>query len=442
MYNKIIDIIKDKSLVLVGFGKEGKSSYKFIRKYLPNKEITIVDQNEKIYEQNDYLNSDKNVKVITGDNYLDSLNNYDLIIKSPGVKIPDEIFNIVKNKITSQLELILEVDRDNVIGVTGTKGKSTTSSLIYKVLCDQNKDCLLLGNVGNPILDYIDDIKEDTILVIECSSYQLENVKVSPHIGILLNLFEEHLNYHITLHNYWYSKLNIFKYQNSNDYMLFNSENDNVKQCVDNNKYNGRHIDLSKEYTFNNDDILYDNKVIYNRNNERNIIGEHNLKDILFVLRVSIILGLDLDKVRESIRVFKPLEHRMEYFGTYNNVKYYDDAIATIPEATINCIEALKDVDTLIFGGLDRGISYDMFIDYLNKSNVDNLIAMPDTGYKIADKIVNKKVFKVETLEEAVKIAKEVTKKICLLSPAAPSYNAFKNFEEKGNIFKELVKKD
>ena len=442
MYNKIIDIIKDKSLVLVGFGKEGKSSYNFIRKYLPDKKITIVDQNEKIYEQNDYLNSDKNVKVITGDNYLGSLNDYDLIIKSPGVKIPDEIFNLVKNKITSQLELILEVDRDNVIGVTGTKGKSTTSSLIYKVLCDQNKDCLLLGNVGNPILDYIDDIKEDTILVIECSSYQLENVKVSPHIGILLNLFEEHLNYHITLHNYWYSKLNIFKYQNSNDYMLFNSENDNVKQCVDNNKYNGRHIDLSKEYTFNNDDIFYNNKVIYNRNNERNIIGEHNLKDILFVLRVSIILNLDLDKVRESIRVFKPLEHRMEYFGTYNNVKYYDDAIATIPEATINCIEALGSVDTLIFGGLDRGISYDMFIDYLNKSNVDNLIAMPDTGYKIADKIVNKKVFKVETLEEAVKIAKEVTKKICLLSPAAPSYNAFKNFEEKGNIFKELVKKD
>ena len=151
MYNKIIDIIKDKSLVLVGFGKEGKSSYNFIRKYLPDKEITIVDQNEKIYEPNDYLNSDKNVKVITGDNYLGSLNDYDLIIKSPGVKIPDEIFNVVNKKITSQLELILEVYRDNVIGVTGTKGKSTTSSLIYKVLSDQNIDCLLLGNVGNPI---------------------------------------------------------------------------------------------------------------------------------------------------------------------------------------------------------------------------------------------------------------------------------------------------
>ena len=417
MYNKIIDIIKDKSLVLVGFGKEGKSSYNFIRKYLPNKEITIVDKNDKLFEQNDFLNNDNNIKVIMGDNYLDSLNDYDLIIKSPGVKIPDNIFNIIKDKITSQLELILEVDRDNIIGVTGTKGKSTTSSLLYKVIKDQGRDCLLLGNVGNPILDYIDDIKDNTILVIECSSYQLENVKVSPHIGIILNLFEEHLNYHITLENYWYSKLNMFKYQNSNDYMLFNSENDNVNNLINKNNYISNKIDLNKEYIFNNDDIL-------------------------FVLRVSLLLNLDLDKVRDSIKEFKPLEHRMEYFGTYNGVKYYDDAIATIPEATINCIEALKDVDTLIFGGLDRGINYDILIDYLNKSNINNLIAMPDTGFKIVDSIVNKNVFKVETLEEAVKIAKEVSKKICLLSPAAPSYNAFKNFEEKGNIFKELVKKD
>ena len=442
MYSKIIDIIKDKSLVLVGFGKEGKSSYNFIRKYLPNKEITIVDKNDKLFEQNDFLNNDNNIKVIMGDNYLDSLNDYDLIIKSPGVKIPDNINDLVKDKITSQLELILEVDRNNIIGVTGTKGKSTTSSLLYKVISDQNKKCLLLGNVGNPILDYIGDIDNDTILVIECSSYQLENVKVSPHIGILLNLFEEHLNYHITLENYWYSKLNMFKYQNSNDYMVFNSENENVNNLISKNNYISNKLDLNKEFIFNNDDILFDNNVIYNRNNERNIIGEHNLKDILFVLRVSILLDLDLDKVRDSIKEFKPLEHRMEYFGTYNNVKYYDDAIATIPEATINCIEALKDVDTLIFGGLDRGIDYDILINYFNKCDVVNFIAMPDTGYKIADKIVNKNVFKVETLEEAVKIAKEVSKKICLLSPAAPSYNAFKNFEEKGNIFKELVKKD
>ena len=211
---------------------------------------------------------------------------------------------------------------------------------------------------------------------------------------------------------------------------------------VNSNNYQSKKIDISKDFVINGNNILYKDKKIFDKNSERNIIGDHNLKNILYVLRVCILLDLDLDKARDSIKEFKPLKHRMEYFGTYNGVKYYDDTIATIPEATINCIEALKDVDTLIFGGLDRGINYSSLIDYLNKSNVKNIIAMPDTGYKLADKIKNKNVIKVEKLEDAVKIAKEVTKKICLLSPAAPSYNAFKNFEEKGDLFKDLVKKE
>ncbi len=442
MYRKIVDRIKDKSIVLVGFGKEGKSSYNFIRKYLPDKDITIVDKNEKLKEQNDFLNSDNHVRVILGDSYLDTLDDYDLIIKSPGVKIPDEIFNVVRDKISSQLELILEVDRENIIGITGTKGKSTTSSLLYEIIKEQGIDCLLLGNVGNPILEYIEEIHEDTKLVIECSSYQLENVHYSPHIGIIVNLFQEHLNYHGTLENYWLSKLNMFKYQSKSDYRVFNSENDNIRNMLARSEYHGIEVDLSKDFTIDGDDVIYDNKVIYNRNSKRNIIGEHNFKNILFILRVCIILGLDLDKAKETIKNFKALEHRMEYFGTFNGVRYYDDAIATIPEATINCIEALNDVDTLILGGLDRGIDYSPLIDYLNKAKVDNIIAMPETGYKIVDKVANKNIFKVETLEEAVKIAKKVSKKICLLSPAAPSYNAFKNFEEKGQRFKDLVKED
>ena len=162
----------------------------------------------------------------------------------------------------------------------------------------------------------------------------------------------------------------------------------------------------------------------------------------MFVIRVALLLDLDMNKVVSSVKEFKPLEHRMEYFGTFNGVKYYDDAIATIPEATINCIEALKDVDTIIFGGQDRGINYNILVEFFNNCQVKNFIGMPETGYWVVDRLNKKNTYKVETLEEAVKIAKEVSKSICLLSPAAPSYNAFKNFEEKGNKFKELVKKD
>ena len=443
MYNKIIEKINIyNKLAILGFGKEGKSTYNFIRRYLPNKKITILDSNVNLLDSCDFLNNDKNIELILGESYLNNLEKYDLIMKSPGVKIPESIYIKIENRINSQMALAVEFYKDNIIGITGTKGKSTTSSLLYKVLNDQNIDCLLLGNVGNPIFDYIEKINENTILVIEMSSYQAESIKHSPHIGIVLNLFEEHLNYHGTLDNYYYSKLNMFRYQSINDYALYTSNNETLKSLIETNNYLSNKIDVAKEFSFVNDDIYYNKRVVFNRNEERLLQGSHNLNNILFVIRVAIILNLDLDKVKESIKSFKPLEHRMEYVGTFNGIKYYNDAIATIPEATINCIETVKNVDSIIFGGLDRGIDYNGLIDYFNNSNIKNFICMPETGYKIADRLVNKEVYKVDTLENAVKIAKEVTKDICILSPAAPSYNAFKNFEEKGKKYKELVSRD
>lgn len=440
MYNNIIERFKDKNIAILGFGKEGKSTYNFLRKHLPTQPLTILDGNEKLLENNEYLNDDKNITLVLGKDYLNNLTTYDYIFKSPGVKIPDETFNIIKDNITSQIGIALELFRDNIIGVTGTKGKSTTSSLIYQVLREQNVDCLLLGNVGNPIFDYIDDIKEDTKLVIEMSSYQLETAKHSPHISIILNLYEDHLNYHGTLEEYHYSKLNIYKYQKENDIALYTSSNDNINKYLSANKYLSNLIDIDKEFEIINDDILYRNIKIYNKNEERYLVGDHNLINILFVIRVALLLNLDMNQTIKTINSFKPLEHRMEYVGEFNGIKYYNDTIATIPEATISCLKALKVIDTIIFGGMDRGINYQPLINYFNESNIENFICMPETGYKLASSIKRGNIYKVETLDEAVDIAKKVTKTACLLSPAAPSYNAFKNFEEKGNYYKKLIK--
>ena len=440
MYNNIIERFKYKNIAILGFGKEGKSTYNFLRKHLPTQPLTILDGNEKLLENNDYLNDDKNITLILGKDYLNNLTEYDYIFKSPGVKIPDETFNIIKDNITSQIGIALELFRDNIIGVTGTKGKSTTSSLIYQVLKDQNIDCLLLGNVGNPIFDYIDDIKEDTKLVIEMSSYQLETAKHSPHISIILNLYEDHLNYHGTLEEYHYSKLNIYKYQKENDIALYTSSNDNINKYLSTNKYLSKIIDIDKEFEIINDDIYYGNIKIYNKNEERYLVGDHNLTNILFVIKVALLLNLDMNQTIKTINAFKPLEHRMEYVGEFNGIKYYNDTIATIPEATISCLKALKVIDTIIFGGMDRGINYEPLINYFNESNIENFICMPETGYKLASSIKRGNIYKIETLDEAVDIAKKVTKTACLLSPAAPSYNAFKNFEEKGNYYKKLIK--
>lgn len=439
MYNKILEHLKNKKIAIVGFGREGKSTYKFIRKYLNNQELEILDGNEKLLELNEELKNDKNLKIITGKNYLDYLEKYDLIIKSPGVKFKDLDISKFEDKITSQLGLTLDFYKQNVIGITGTKGKSTTTSLIFKVLKDQGYDAYLLGNIGIPIFDYIEKFNENSKLVIEMAALQLEYVKTSPHIGIILNLFEEHLDFFKSKEHYFLAKLNMFKYQDNSDYGLYTSSNETLDKYVQNGNYITNLIDINKEFKIENNYVIYDNKKIYDSNSERLLLGKHNLTNIMFVLRLSELLKLDLQKTINTINQFKPLEHRMEYVATTNGVKYYNDAIATIPEATINCVEALKDVDTIIFGGMDRGIDYNDLIDFFNKSKIKNFICMPDTGYKIGKEIKSKNVYMVETLEDAVKKAKEVTKNICVMSPAASSYNAFKNFEEKGRIYKELI---
>ena len=189
---------------------------------------------------------------------------------------------------------------------------------------------------------------------------------------------------------------------------------------------------------------MLNNEKLYNINDERILIGEHNLRNIMIVLTIAKILNLDMEKVINTINHFKGLEHRLQYVGTYDGVLYYDDAISTVPISCINAIMSLQKVDTLILGGLDRGISYQDLIDYLNTGVVRNLICMPETGYKIADSITNEKVnvYKIELLEDACKKAKEITYKnmICVLSPAASSYNYFKNYIEKGNAFQKYIK--
>lgn len=445
MYSElIIEKLKNKNIAILGFGKEGKSTYKFIRKHLPDKHLTIIDKN------NIEIN-DSNIDVVYGDNYLDNLSIYDLIIKTPGISFKDIDTSEFIDKITSELELLLEVDSKNIIGVTGTKGKSTTSTLLYEVIKHVNNNVYLLGNIGNPIFDYLDVINEESILVIEMSSHQLEYVKSSPHIAVLLNLYEDHLDHAGTLLNYHNSKMNIFKYQTNKDYAIYSSDDyyTNIKMNefdiksikfnirFDNKDYIGNDVRIENNHIYLNKNLIY-------VDNKRNIIGNHNLKNIMFVLTVCKILNINIDDIKNVIEDFKGLKYRMEYIGIYHDIKYYVDTIATIPSATEASINAIKDVDTLIFGGMDRGIDYSEFIEYLKSSNISNLICMPTTGTKIGKVLesTHKNIVYADTLEDANNLAIKYTKKgmSCLLSPAAASYEYFKNFEEKGNTFINIVK--
>lgn len=447
MINKIIEYLSNKKIAILGFGVEGISTYNFIRRH-SNITLTIVDKN-KISEniKNTVLKNDQNLCITTGDDYLNNINSFDLVIKSPGIAIYDEI---KRNKITSQLDIILKFNKENIIGITGTKGKSTTSSLVYEVLKANNRDCLLVGNIGTPIFDELEAITEQTILVTEMSSHQLQYVDNSPKIAVLLNLLEDHLDYCKTVEAYHSMKLNIFKYQEKNDYSIYFDDFENVHTYLENKSFVGTKIKLRLDDNLNstlyvkNNFAYFNNIKIYDLDTKTNLIGSHNLRDILVVLSISQLLDLNLKKSINTITVFNTLEHRMEYVETIGSVSYYNDSISTIPESTIYAIEALKNVNSLIFGGLDRGINYNNFINYLNTGVVKNLICLPNTGHIISHHITSNDItcHLVQNMCEAVLIAKKVTKKdtICLLSPAAASYEHYKNFKEKGCHFKELIK--
>ncbi|MBR3281392.1 MAG: UDP-N-acetylmuramoyl-L-alanine--D-glutamate ligase [Clostridia bacterium] len=446
MINNLIEYFRNKKILILGFGREGQSTYNLIRKFLPDQQLYIADQKENFQDNFEFLKKDNNVTFISGEKYLENLENYDIIMKSPGISFAHMDTSKYYSKIKSQLELLLEFFENTTIGITGTKGKSTTSSLIYKVLKDQDKKSILLGNIGIPVFDYIDSIEQNVILVLEMSSHQLEFMEQSPNIAILLNVYEEHLDHYNSYEDYAKAKCNIYKYQKENDYFLYNIDNKMLNMLVD--KTNGITYKVSINGNPNSniylkDDIVYfNNEAIYNKNEKRNLIGDFNLNNIMFVLGVSKILGLDLEKTIKSISDFKTLDHRLEFVGTFNDISYYDNSIATIPMATIEAVKALKEVDSIIIGGMDRGVDYKELIQFLNDSNINNIICMPKTGHDIAKELKIERVHIVENMEEAVNVAKKVTSKgkICLLSPAAASYGFFKNFEERGDLFKKLVK--
>ena len=451
MLKELINYLEDKNIDILGFGREGKTMYKFLRKYFPNKKITISDKNNFL-ENNEYLKEDNNLVYVIGEKYLENLEEFDLVIKSPGVSLKDVDKTNILDKITSQYELFLEFfDEILTIGVTGTKGKSTTTSLIYEILKEQKEDVKFLGNIGIPIFEEIEKFNKDTIVVLELSSHALEFAKRSPKISIMLNVFPEHLDYYNSYNDYVRAKFNIAKYQKDSDYFIYNSDNEDMNKINFGYKANDIKISINnsekeanKVYLLNNGIYLND-KFLMDENEEIKLKGKHNLNNIMFILAVSEILNLDLNKTIQSIKEFKGLEHRLEYVGVVDDVIYYNDSISTVPESTINGVEALKDVNTLLVGGNSRGLDLSKLVEYLKGSNIENIICMSTTGKSIYAELMKHKasIYKVETLEEAVRIAKKVTKKnkICLLSPAASSYNQFKNFEERGKVFKELVLK-
>ena len=411
--------LRGKRILILGFGREGKSSLAFIKKYLPHATVGVADKNAEALKD---LGND--VSVYSGENYFDAINAYDIILKTPGISLLGKDVDL--SKITSQTDLFLEEFHDQIIGITGTKGKSTTSTLIYHLLKESGKDAILAGNIGIPVFDIIEQITNKSIIVFELSAHQLQFIHRSPHIGILLNVFEEHLDHFGTFEAYRNAKLNIIRKMGETDWAVTNDE-----FCYEAETMMVR--SLSYQY--------YDFGVDWDK---IPLKGEHNRLNVKAALCAINAFGVPVDEVLPHLYTFQPLEHRQELVGTFGGVTFYNDSISTIPQATIAALQTIKNVTFLLLGGFDREIDYTPLIDYLLKNPVKHILYTGKAGNRMHEMLQTAgyqgDIKNFKDLNEAFEIIKGLSEKgdVCLLSPAAASYDQYRNFEERGRVFKAL----
>jgi len=426
-----LEELKSKKILIVGRGIEGKAVCKYLKKHLPNSVIDIVDQKD-------------------GNNYLDKQKNYDLAVKSPGVKS-----ELIEISYTTATNIFLSNAKGKVIGITGTKGKSTTATLIYKMLKKQGLDVYLGGNIGQSPLDFIDNLNDNSWTALEMSSYQLKDLKTSPHIAVILMITSEHLDYHKTVEEYIDAKRNILKFQNTHDFAVINKdypvshESDvhtlakifrisREREVGDGCFVEGQNIWLSRDGS--KEKIIEIEKI--------KLLGKHNLENVCAASCAAILAGVSIVNIAKILEEFGGLEHRLEFVGEKNGIIFYNDSLATIPEAAIEAMEALPDTETLIAGGYDRGLDYASLGQYLNSGKIKTLILFPPTGSRIWEEVCKStseesrpEKFDVTTMEQAVRIAAAETapQKICLLSPAAASFGIFKDYKDRGEQFRKEI---
>ncbi len=447
-------LLSNKKVLILGYGREGRSTLKLLSEIIPTDHITVADKNSAVF------NDDLIIKSLfptlqSGKDYLKDIEKFDIVIKSPGISLDQNSNKSNVEAITSQTGLFLNFYKNQVIGITGTKGKSTTSSLLYHILRTNSSDVIFGGNIGIPLFDLIGEISSDTKIVCELSSHQLQNIQSSPGISILLNIFQEHLDHYDSYNAYKLAKYNIARFQQPEDFFIYNASDKQVSELVNYYPPNGEKLPLSFTDIDGNGIKVKGKEIIlttskFSRkilpvNFQSQLTGEHNRNNAIVAAAAAALLDVPTAMIEEAISSFLPLEHRLEYVGTFRNVKYYNDSISTIPESAIAGIESLKPIDTLILGGFNRGIDYSELIEYLHKGNVHHVVTTGPAGLHIYELIMSSSIqlqaFHFDKFDEAVKKAVSLTPSggICLLSPAASSYNEFKNFEERGRRFKELV---
>ena len=451
------EYIRFRKVAVIGLGVSNLPLLDYL--YEKKAQVTVFDERNIDEIPQDIINkiNTYEFKYAFGKNCLENLKGFNLIFRSPSCLPTKPELQEEANRgaiVTTEVEMLMEMCPCKIIGVTGSDGKTTTTSMINAILQKAGYNTFLGGNIGTPLFTRLPEIKPDDIVVLELSSFQLMNMHVSPDIAVITNITPNHLNIHKDYEEYIEAKKNIFKNQNENGILILNYDNDITRSCAKETK--GKVIFFSSKEKLDNGFIVDKNvikecedKVRKHILNTDEVIlrGNHNFQNIATALAATKAL-VDIDIAVQAIKEFKPVEHRIEFIREIDGVKWYNDSASSSPTRTLSGINAFKENIILIAGGYDKNLDYKPLAKPVVEK-VSSLILIGQTAEKIFDAVKgeaekeNKKIdiYMCDSLEQTIEIAKKSAKKgdVVLFSPASASFDMFKNFADRGEKFKNLV---
>lgn len=446
--------LKDKKVLLIGLAKTGISTIKHLNKLGARVVVNDIKDKEILKPILEELSALNNIEYILG-YHPENIDDIDMTIVSPGVPLDLPFILKIKSKnieIIGEVELAYRLSKNPMfIGITGTNGKTTTTSLVGEILKKASKDTYIVGNIGNPVIDTVDTANENSVLVTELSSFQLESIDTfKPHVSAILNFTEDHLNRHHTMEAYIKAKSRIFENQDSKDFCILNYDDEGVKSISDNVKAKkiffsrksildcGVYLDKEQNIVIN-----IDKEITLLNKNQLSLPGNHNLENCMAAAAIAYVSNIDIDAIKEVLKTFAGVEHRQEFVRNLNGVMFVNDSKATNPDSSIKAVQSYNKPIVLIAGGMDKHSNFEQFLDAA-KENVYALVLLGETAQKIKECAQNKgfdNITVVKDMKEAVNASYQIAKDgdVVLLSPACASWDMYKSFEVRGIDFKDNV---
>lgn len=460
------DFFKNKQVAVFGLGLHGGGvgTVKFLVKHGAKVIVTDIKTKEQLAPSLEKLKGIKNVEYVLGQHRREDFTKVDMVIKTPPVPWNNKHIKLaIENNVPVEVDssLFFKLCKNPIIGITGTKGKTTIATMIYDILKLAKKNPVKVGIGQVSVLDKLEDLKKDSVVVFELSSWRLAalgRIKQSPSIAVLNNIFPDHLNYYQSMESYIKDKKNIFLYQNSRDWLIVNEDDENLRSIAKEAK--SQVIKFSRSLVKNGHSIFVEDGAIYLDNGidakkvlsleNLKIKGRHNIGNIMAAIGAAYAYGVEILKIKEAILNFKGITHRLEFAAEIKGIKYYNDTAATIPEAAISALDSFTQPVILIAGGTDKNLDFSNLGEAIARK-VKGLVLLKGSATEKFIQQIRKNLpedkkneeFKIaDSMEKAVEIASRSAESgdIILLSPGAASFGLFSNEFDRGNKFKEAVK--